>query len=502
MRSRWLAMRALFIGFLYLIGQLGTAVAAGRVALIIGNSAYTHTAALSNPKNDAADIADALKKRGFQVIEGFDLDKAAFDRKVRDFATALSGAEVGMFFYAGHGLQVAGQNYLVPIDAELSTAAALEFETVRLDLIQRIMEGQASTNILFLDACRNNPLTRNLARALGTRSAGIGRGLAATESGVGTLISFSTQPGNVALDGAGRNSPFAGALAPHLSQSNDDLSAILIDVRNNVMKDTQRKQVPWEHSALTRRFYLDGSTQQERPAHAEPVRGREGAEEWDRVKDTTNTALLESFITRFKDTFFAELARARLDELKNHRSNAQPQSQPAAPMQSAWVKLCTNTSEHTCTTHHEKFNANNGEVLVNIGIRRVEGQRTETLTATVTSDVLQQHGVRIGFASKDAWDQIEKTKRTDWEKLKALNIPFTNCEKTTCTAEIEATPALINDLKTSEGLVVAAITSAGKAIGMPVSLIGFTKAYEGSPVDSVKFHERRKAFLDRIKSQR
>ena len=116
------------------------------------------------------DVSAALKKHGFQVIDGFDLDKAAFDRRVRDFAVALQGAEVGLFFYAGHGLQVAGQNYLVPIDAQLTTPSALDFETVRLDLVHRVMERQTQTNIMFLDACRDNPLGRNLSRTMGTRS--------------------------------------------------------------------------------------------------------------------------------------------------------------------------------------------------------------------------------------------------------------------------------------------------------------------------------------------
>jgi hypothetical protein len=227
-----------------------------RVALVIGNSAYQHTAKLTNSKNDAIDVAAALKKHGFEVIDGFDLDKAAFDRKGRDFATALKGSDVGLFFYAGHGLQVAGYNYLLPVDAKADGAETLDFEMVRVDVIQRLMEGQTNTNILFLDACRDNPLARNLARSMGTRSSEVGRGLAALESGVGTLISFSTQPGNVALDGAGRNSPFAGSLARHISASNDDLSAVLIAVRNDVMKETQRKQVPWEHSALTGRFFF------------------------------------------------------------------------------------------------------------------------------------------------------------------------------------------------------------------------------------------------------
>ena len=110
-----------------------------RAALVVGNSAYQQTSKLANPKNDATDMAGALKKLGFHVIEGFDLDKAAFDRKVRDFAAALQGAEAGLFFFAGHGLQVAGQNYLVPIDAELSSDVALEFEMVRLDVVHRVM---------------------------------------------------------------------------------------------------------------------------------------------------------------------------------------------------------------------------------------------------------------------------------------------------------------------------------------------------------------------------
>jgi uncharacterized caspase-like protein len=174
-----------------------------RVALVIGNSAYQHTPRLTNPANDATDIAVGLKKHGFQVIDGFDLDKPAFERKVREFAAALNGADAGLFFYAGHGLQVAGQNYLVPIDAKAEGMDALEFEMIRAEAIQRIMERQSNTNILFLDACRDNPLARNLARSMGTRSSEVGRGLAAVESGIGTLISFSTQPGNVAIDGAG-----------------------------------------------------------------------------------------------------------------------------------------------------------------------------------------------------------------------------------------------------------------------------------------------------------
>jgi uncharacterized caspase-like protein len=252
-------MLRVFIGLLIAASLPATALAQKRAALVIGNSAYQNTSTLANPRNDASDMAAVLRQLGFQVIVGLDLDKTSFDRKVRDFAELLPGARVGVFFYAGHGIQVAGQNYLVPIDARLTTAAALDWEMVRLDLIQRTMERETETNVLFLDACRDNPLGRNLARAMGTRSTQIGRGLAAAEAGVGTLISFSTQPGNAALDGSGRNSPFSGALVKRLGTSSDDLSAVLIEVRNDVRKETQNQQVPWEHSALTGRFYFNPS---------------------------------------------------------------------------------------------------------------------------------------------------------------------------------------------------------------------------------------------------
>jgi hypothetical protein len=219
----------------------------------------------------------------------------------------LQNAEAGLFFFAGHGLQVAGQNYLIPVDAALTSAVALDFETVSVNVIQRAMESATNTNLLFLDACRNNPLARNLARAMGTRSAEIGRGFAPIVSGVGTLISFSTQPGNVALDGKGRNSPFAAALVKELAAPTDDLSAMLIDVRNEVMALTQNKQVPWEHSALTGSFYFTA-------ARPELVASDETT--WSLIKDTRDLALLRRFIEQFPSSKRRAEAEQRIVELE------------------------------------------------------------------------------------------------------------------------------------------------------------------------------------------
>lgn len=229
-----------------------------RVALVIGNAAYTNAGALENPANDANDMADALEAIGFIVIRALDVDRRTFDDKVRAFSVALEEADDAVFFYAGHGLQVGGQNYLIPVDAELKTERDLDFEALPLRFVLRQMELQreGKTNVVFLDACRDNPLARNLARSMGTRSASIGRGLAQVKTGVGTFIAFSTQPGNVALDGVGRNSPFAKALLARIREPDLSLAGMMIDVRNDVLASTGGKQVPWDHSALTGEFYF------------------------------------------------------------------------------------------------------------------------------------------------------------------------------------------------------------------------------------------------------
>ncbi|MEZ5852387.1 MAG: caspase family protein [Hyphomicrobiaceae bacterium] len=234
-----------------------------RVALVVGNSAYTHTVPLDNPRNDAADMKKALTAVGFDVVSVLDADKRAMDQAVRTFADKLPGADIALFFYAGHGLQVGLQNYLVPTDAQLQRERDLEFEAVKLEQVQRQMEidREGKTSIVILDACRDNPLSRNLARSMGTRSTAIGRGLAAAATGLGTFIAYATQPGNVALDGVGkRNSPFTAALLKQMRTAGRNLPATMIEVRKEVVARTSGRQVPWDHSALTGDFYFVPST--------------------------------------------------------------------------------------------------------------------------------------------------------------------------------------------------------------------------------------------------
>jgi uncharacterized caspase-like protein len=389
-----LLLHVLFLSVVSTFCWAETAIAQKRVALVIGNSAYAHTATLANPRNDASDVAAALASFGFQIVEGYDLDKPAFDRTVRAFATALRDADVGVFFYAGHALQVQGQNYLVPVDAELTAAAALDFEMVRLDLIQRAMESHARTNILFLDACRDNPLARNLARSMGTRSTSIGKGLASVEAGVGTLISFSTQPGNVALDGGGRNSPFAGALVRNMRASRDDLGSLLIAVRNDVMQATGNKQVPWEHSSLTGRFYFDTAPQRANaaPSTAATAPPRdEAAEAWAAARESMSPAVLEAFIKRFGNSFYAELARERLQGLQSKQAaTTPPPPEPSRPDERAnSPQPGSLPSEPWTLTGNNSLDLLDGRVLFSMigtphaGRRDLVGVRVNGVTASL-----------------------------------------------------------------------------------------------------------------------
>jgi tetratricopeptide (TPR) repeat protein len=221
-----------------------------RVALVIGNGAYQHATPLANPTNDAADLSATLRKLGFDVVEGRDLDKHGMEGKIREFGRRLERADLAMFFYAGHGLQVADKNYLVPIDAKLERPGDLTLDTVTVDDVLVQMESEPRVNLVMLDACRDNPLARSLARSLGARSGAVGQGLAPIQSAVGTMIIYATQPKNVALDGEGRNSPFTTALLKHIATPGLEIGAVMKRVRADVYRATREKQLPWDHSSL------------------------------------------------------------------------------------------------------------------------------------------------------------------------------------------------------------------------------------------------------------
>ena len=217
-RSQWRA--ASLLVWLAMCIYAGLASADERVALVVGNSHYKSTAALANPTNDANDVAAALTSLGFKVSLVLDADKREFDRAVEQFARSARTANAALFYYAGHGMQFQGRNYLVPVDAELRDEISVRYELTPIDDVKEALQNSGGVEILILDSCRDNPLVENLARSLRAQSRDLPslRGLAPIERASGMIVVYATQANEVAEDGAGRNSPFSAALLRELKE--------------------------------------------------------------------------------------------------------------------------------------------------------------------------------------------------------------------------------------------------------------------------------------------
>jgi hypothetical protein len=224
---------------------------AARKAFVVGNSAYTAAPPLPNPANDARDLAARLTSLGYQVTTGVDLTRADFLKRFQAFVQTLAQDDVALLFYAGHALQIGGENYLFPVDARVEKEADARSNLVSLNALLADLSRSTRNRLVILDACRNNPFEETLANAQATRSVGgASRGLARVYAGVGSFIAYSTQPGNVALDGTGRNSPFTTALLKHITEPGLDVHAVMRRVRGDVQQVTAEQQVPWENSSL------------------------------------------------------------------------------------------------------------------------------------------------------------------------------------------------------------------------------------------------------------
>ncbi len=219
---------------------------------MLGNSAYQREA-LRNPDNDARAMAKALRQIGFQVIDGYNLDYASMRRVISEFAVKASTAQLALVFYAGHGLGIAGHNYLVPIDAKMELAVAANFELFDLDQIIASLDDPARTTIVILDACRNNPFATQAT----TRDMNRGGGLAGYDSvAAGMLIAFATRPGQVAKDGAGDHSPFTAALLQYIATPNLEILDMMRRVRRDVLRETNGEQITWDNEFLFGNVFL------------------------------------------------------------------------------------------------------------------------------------------------------------------------------------------------------------------------------------------------------
>ena len=238
-----------------------SALANTRVAFVVGNGAYKHADPLPNPSIDAKAMARLLRNAGFEVVEGTDLGREAMTTRLREFATKTQGAEVAVFFYAGHGMSVGGKNYLIPIDADLKSETDVVFTAIDVDVTLDQTMSDAKVKLVLLDACRDNSFAAKIrSMKSSTRAVTVQSGLAEMKSGEGTLIAFATSPGQVALDGEkGGNSPFTRALLNHIATPGIEIQQAMTRVRAQVNEETKKQQLPWGHTNLIGSVYLNAA---------------------------------------------------------------------------------------------------------------------------------------------------------------------------------------------------------------------------------------------------
>ena len=322
-------MRRLLILLLMLMqsGLVAARAEAGeRIALIFGNSDYRNAPRLPNPANDATDVAAAFERLGFSVKL---ITNGTFDtmrRGLLDFAQQANSADIAAIYFAGHGMEIRDENWLIPTDAELRMDVSASQEAVSLGSIMPIVSRARKLGLVILDACRDNPFSRQLmvsqpGRALATR------GLIPVEPPNSVLVAFAAKHGTTADDGAGRNSPFTTALLHNLEIQGLEINYLFRNVHDEVYQATQQRQEPYVYGTLSKEpIYLKAATAVPQPEQAKSA--NEVALAWSAVKDTLDPADLETFLAQFgNNQFYAALAKNRLNQLK---SRSVAMGQPAS----------------------------------------------------------------------------------------------------------------------------------------------------------------------------
>lgn len=278
-----------------------------RVALVIGNSTYQNTPALTNPTNDAEDLAAALERVGFTVQIERDLTKQAMEGALARFARAVADADAAIFFYAGHGIQYRGTNYLVPVDARIEDEVSINYELTRIDDVMFSLDRARGVKLLVLDACRNNPLTERLLARTGTRDAAVSRGLARVDPARGMIVAYATQADQVAVDGAGRNSPFTSALVKNIDEPGLEVGSLFRRVAIEVDRATGGRQLPELWVTLRGEFYLNNR--------------ETDLQLWNRIRSTDDPGQLSDFLQRYPSSVLAPGVRERLDRIERTQAD-------------------------------------------------------------------------------------------------------------------------------------------------------------------------------------
>lgn len=312
-----------------------SAVAAERFALVIGNGNYVKVDPLPNPPNDASLVSEALKSVGFEVTLLVNADKRTMDQATKKFAGVLDEAgrnAVGVFYFAGHGVSYEGENWLLPVGADITQGADIEYETLSANKVLKLMEGaRNATDILILDACRNSPF-RGFSLS-GTRA--VSTGMSRMDAPAGSFIAYSTAPGAVAYDGDGKYSPFAEAFASEVRTPGNSIGDMMIEVRKKVKANTAklgpRPQTPWDSSSLSGRFAFNPGPRSGSaaitPQPSPPVANQQNqagetadARLWASIENSTDPDEFAVYLERYPNGQYAQLARIRKDRFTEQQA--------------------------------------------------------------------------------------------------------------------------------------------------------------------------------------
>jgi hypothetical protein len=315
-----------------LLVSANVAKADKRVAFVVGNGAYKNVAPLPNPAIDAKSMAKVLRNVGFDVVEGTNLTRDKMTERLLEFGKKAEGADVALFFYAGHGIALNGTNYLLPVDADIKSEMDVKLgSAVNIDVTLEQTMADAKVKLVFLDACRDNPFASKIKSNSPTRSLSVQQGLAEMKSGEGTLIAFATGPGQTALDGeVGTNSPFTRALMANIAAPGVEIQQAMTKVRAQVNEETNKNQLPWGHTNLIGSVYLNpapaapGSAVEapNTPAVATGPVSEVELEFWRSIKDSNKPEELNAYLTNYPNGTFKSLVLARIASLQDGPSTA------------------------------------------------------------------------------------------------------------------------------------------------------------------------------------
>jgi len=417
----------LFI-FLFSLDALGgSALADKRVALVVGNGTYQNTVPLANPVNDAGDMAEALKSVGFDVILERNVDKRSLEMAMARFGRIAQDADAALFYYAGHGMQYHGTNYLMPIDARLEDEFSVNYELMRIDDVLFALSGARGVRILILDACRDNPLADRLGFRSATRDIVAIRGLARIEAPRGTVIAYATQSNQVAVDGTSRNSPFTAALLREIEEPGVEIAALFRRVSVNVNRATGGRQLPEVSVSMSGDFYLNNR--------------ESDTQAWVRLRQTNDIAAFQEFIRQYPNSFLIADAQNRIAALERERNERERSARERAEREQAQREEAIKAAaerERIAALERERIET---ERLARQRAEREQTQREEAIKAAAERE-------RIATLAREQAEQVarEKARREEVEPAPAAGqpvpsvAPANNSKTASVTPHAEPTP--------------------------------------------------------------